>query len=283
MKVSSNNNSVYKIKLRGEILEMKVVVITGSSRGIGYGLADSFLDLGCAVTVSGNKHESTNDAVGKLTNKHNDAKVLGHPCDVKDMQALQSVWDAAVNCFGKVDIWINNAGISHASKEIWKLDPEAVEKVIQTTLLGAVYGSMVAVRGMLVQGFGSLYNMGGMGSDGRKHTGLTIYGMTKYGLQYFTESLAKETRGTSLIVGSIRPGMVATDMLKEGYRDRPDEWERDKRIFNLIADRVETVTPWLAKQILSNRKTGATISWMTKRKMLMRMMSILFKKRELFD
>jgi short-subunit dehydrogenase len=107
--------------------------------------------------------------------------------------------------------------------------------------------------------------------------------MTKYGLHYFTESLVEETRSTSLIVGSIRPGMVATGMLKEGYRNRPEEWERDKRIFNLIADRVETVTPWLARQILSNQKTGVTISWMTKRKMLMRMMRIPFKKRELFD
>lgn len=262
---------------------MKVVVITGSSRGIGYGLADSFLDLGCAVTISGSSHESTNDAVRKLTDKHNNEKVFGHPCDVRDMETLQALWDAAVDRYGKVDIWINNAGISHPTKEIWKLDSEAVENVVQITLLGAVYGSMVAVRKMLDQGFGSLYNMEGMGSDGRKHAGLTIYGMTKYGLHYFTESLVEETRGTSLIVGSIRPGMVATDMLKEGYRDRPKEWEKDKRIFNLIADRVETVTPWLAKQILSNQKTGATISWMTKRKMLLRMISIPFKKRDLFD
>ncbi|OGO19409.1 MAG: hypothetical protein A2Z14_15665 [Chloroflexi bacterium RBG_16_48_8] len=125
---------------------------------------------------------------------------------MRDPLAIQSLWDAAVDRFGRVDIWINNAGISHMTNEVWKLTTEQVENVVQITLLGAVYGSMIAVRGMLDQGFGSIYNMEGMGSDGRKHAGLTIYGMTKYGLNYFTESLAEELRGTSIIIGSLRPG-----------------------------------------------------------------------------
>ncbi len=262
---------------------MKIIVITGSSRGIGFGLANAFLELGCAVVVSGSVQESTDLAVVKLSDRFGHEMVIGKPCDVRDPHEIQTLWDLAMNRFGRVDIWINNAGISHFTNEVWKLSTDEVENVVQITLLGAIYGSMIAVREMLVQGFGSIYNMEGMGSDGRKHTGLTIYGMTKYGLHYFTESLAQELQGTSLIIGSLRPGMVATDMLKEGYQDKPEEWERDKRIFNIIADRVETVTPWLAKQVLDNKKTGARISWMTKRKMLMRMISIPFKQRNLFD
>jgi NAD(P)-dependent dehydrogenase (short-subunit alcohol dehydrogenase family) len=262
---------------------MKVIVITGSSRGIGFGLANAFIDLGCSVVVSGSNPESTDDAIAKLSIKTDPSRLLGKPCDVSNPSAIQSLWDTTVERFRRVDIWINNAGISHITNEIWKLSTEEVENVTQITLLGAVYGSMIALREMLEQGFGSLYNMGGMGSDGRKHRGLTIYGMAKYGLQYFTESLVEEARGTPIIVGSLHPGMVATDMLKEGYQDRPEDWERDKRIFNIIADRAETVTPWLAGKILDNKETGARIRWMTRRKMLLRMLSLPFRKRELFD
>ena len=89
---------------------------------------------------------------------------------------------------------------------------------------------------MLQQGQGSIYNMEGMGSDGRMHDGLVLYGMTKYGLSYFTKGLVKETEGSSILVGSIRPGMIVTDMIKEQYVDRPEEWERAKKIFNIIAN-----------------------------------------------
>jgi NAD(P)-dependent dehydrogenase (short-subunit alcohol dehydrogenase family) len=265
------------------MMDMKIVVITGSSRGIGFGLAESLLDLGCAVVVSGSRQESTDEAVSKLSGKVDHERLLGIACDVRHPQEIQSLWNEVATHFGRVDIWINNAGISHITNEVWKLSTEEVERVVQITLLGAVYGSMIAMRGMLDQGFGSIYNMEGLGSDGRRIKGLTIYGMTKYGLHYFTESLMEETRRTSVIVGSLSPGMVATDMLKDGYQDKPEEWERDKRIFNIIADRVETVTPWLAKRILKNKKTGVQISWMTKRKMFLRMMSMPFRKRELFD
>jgi NAD(P)-dependent dehydrogenase (short-subunit alcohol dehydrogenase family) len=278
-----SDDPVEFIFVSGEMLEMKIVVITGSSRGIGFGLANSMLDLGCAVVVSGSSQETTDEAVNKLVEKVGHERLLGIGCDVRHPQEIQALWDQAINRFGRVDIWINNAGISHDTNEVWKLSTDEVERVVQITLLGAVYGSMIAIRGMLDQGFGSIYNMEGLGSDGRRIKGLTIYGTTKYGLHYFTESLAEETRGTSILVGSLRPGMVATDMLKDGYQDRPEEWERDKRIFNIIADRVETVTPWMAKRILENKKTGVQISWMTKRKMFLRMMSMPFRKRELFD
>jgi short-subunit dehydrogenase len=113
---------------------------------------------------------------------------------------------------------------------------------------------MIVMRGMLDQGFGSMYSMEGLGSDGRRIKGLTIYGMTKYSLHYFTESLVEETRNISIIVGSLRPGMVATEMLQDGYQDRSEEWEKDKRIYNIIANCVESVPPWLARGILEYKK-----------------------------
>jgi NAD(P)-dependent dehydrogenase (short-subunit alcohol dehydrogenase family) len=266
-----------------EDYSMKVIVITGSSRGIGYGLADSFLARGHAVVVSGRGQETTQLATEKLAEKYGGENIVAQPCDVRVPEQVQSLWDAAQERFGKVDIWVNNAGVANLMKEVWRLTTEEIDRVIGTTLSGAIYGSVVALRGMLQQGFGSLYFMEGMGSDGRKHPGLTIYGTTKYGLHYYIESVVKETQDTPIIVGSIRPGMVLTGMLEEQYQENPDELERAKRVFNLLADRVETVTPWLAERILANEKKGAQIVWLTKHKLVGRMLASVVRKRNLFE
>jgi NAD(P)-dependent dehydrogenase (short-subunit alcohol dehydrogenase family) len=262
---------------------MKVIVITGSSRGIGYGLADSLLDLGCSVVVSGRSQETTGTAMQKLTQKHSAANILSQPCDVRFPEQLQSLWDAAYSHFEKVDIWITNAGVANFMSEVWQLPAAEIDMVVGTTLLGAIHGSVVAIQGMLKQGFGSLYFMEGLGSDGRKLPGLTIYGTTKYGLRYYIESLVKETQATPILVGSIQPGMVLTGMLEDQYREKPEQLQRAKRVFNLLADRVETVTPWIAERILSNDQHGSQIVWLTRRKLLGRMVSSIFRKRNLFE
>jgi hypothetical protein len=77
--------------------------------------------------------------------------------------------------------------------------------------------------------------------------------------------------------------MVVTDMILEQYKDRPQDWEQAARIFNLLADRVETVAPWLAQKVLANNKNGARISWLTRRKTIGRFITAPFRKRDLFD
>jgi len=260
---------------------MKSIVITGSTRGIGFGLAGSFLARDCMVMVSGRSREGVDNAIGELRSKYPDNRVFGTPCDVSDPEQLQALWDEALLRFGKIDIWINNAGISGPQKMTWELAPEQVKEVVDTNILGVVFGSQIAVRGMLSQGFGSLYNMEGMGGDGRMIEGLISYGMTKSGVNYFTKGLAQETKGKSIIVGSLSPGMVTTSFLTDHYKDRPEEFERAKRIFNIIANRAEDVAPWLADKILENEKSGMRISYMSRWKYLFRFLSAPFSKREL--
>jgi NAD(P)-dependent dehydrogenase (short-subunit alcohol dehydrogenase family) len=262
---------------------MKTVVITGSTRGIGYGLADSFLALGCAVTISGRTLTSVEKAVAELAAKHEADRVLGQPCDVTDFEQVQALWDAAQAHFGQVDIWINNAGIGHSQMDSCELSPEQIQSVMDTNLVGAMYGAKVALRGMLDQGFGSFYNMEGLGSDGRMVKGLALYGCTKAGLRYLTQSWVEETRGTPVLVGALRPGMVMTDLVTKQYEERPEDWERDKRIFNILGDRVETVTPWLAQKVLANDKTGVRITWLTRGKVIGRFLLAPFRKRDLFE
>lgn len=262
---------------------MKNVVITGSTRGIGCGLADSFLDLDCAVTVSGRSSEAVDRAVENLSANHEPARVFGCPCDVTDFQQVQALWDRSSQHYGKVDIWINNAGISGPRRCLWEQNQQDIEAVIRTNLVGTMFGSKVAVNGMLDQGFGAIYVMEGAGSDGRRIVeGMSVYGTSKYGLRYFYESLVEETRHMSLIVGSLSPGMVLTEFLTGQEHEHPEDWEANKRIFNILADRVETVTPWLAERVLANEHTGVSIRWLTRTKAMGRFLRSPFTKRDIF-
>ena len=258
---------------------MKTVVITGSTRGIGYGLADVFLLLGCNVVISGRTDLKADRAVNTLSEKHASDRVVGRVCEVTDPEQLQALWDETLTRFGAIDIWINNAGISHLREDFWDLSPQQIVAVVNTNLVGTMVGSRVALRGFLQQGFGSLYNMEGLGSDGRKLKGLTLYGTSKYAVRYLTEALAEETRETGVLVCSISPGMVVTDLLMEEFRERPEELERAQRILNILADRVETVAPYIALEVLSNTRTGRRIRWLTTGRIIGRFLAAPFRHR----
>jgi NAD(P)-dependent dehydrogenase (short-subunit alcohol dehydrogenase family) len=262
---------------------MKSVVITGSTRGIGYGLADAFLALGCRVVISGRTEEAVSRATESLAGRYEPDRLLGLACDVTVLGQVQALWDATHARFDSVDIWINNAGIGHEQLAFWDLDPAAAAVVVQTNLVGALNGAHVAMNGMLSQGQGAIYNMEGHGSNGRLQFGLSVYGTSKAGMRYFTDALADESRNTPVLVGGLRPGMVVTDMLTEPFRDRPEDWARARRIFNIIADRVETVAPWLARRVLQNRQHGVHIQWLTRPKLVRRFVTAPFHKRELFE
>lgn len=263
---------------------MKIVVITGSTRGIGLGLAEAFLAQGCAVVICGRKPKKVEKTIEKLTQRYDRSRLLGVACDVGDPAQVQALWQAAETRFGKVDIWVNNAGVAHPMQSFWQQPPALCETVIQTNLLGTIHGSRVAVAGMLQQGFGSVYNMAGFGARGGKTMkGMTLYGATKSAIHYFTRSLANELKGKPVVVGELYPGMVATEMLSDQYRDRPGDFERDKKIFNFLASRVEEVSPWLAKRMLKNRRNGAQLAYMNTFRLIKHLVLALTGRRRVFD
>jgi NAD(P)-dependent dehydrogenase (short-subunit alcohol dehydrogenase family) len=261
----------------------KRIVITGSTRGIGYGLADAFLARGCQVTISGRSQESIDAAVAALAAKYNAESVFGQTCDVTDLEQVQRLWDASVAHFRAIDIWINNAGIAQDMQSLWHVPPQRVQAIVETNIVGVVFGSGVAVQEMIKQGHGQLYNMEGAGSDGRVMAGLGIYQSSKAAVRSLNKSLIAETKELPLIVGALSPGMVVTDMLLDPMENDPDGQDRMKRIFNILADRVETVAPWLVDQILQNKKTGVNIKWLTTPKIVWRFASSRFRKRDLFE
>jgi NAD(P)-dependent dehydrogenase (short-subunit alcohol dehydrogenase family) len=263
---------------------MKNIVITGSTRGIGFGLAQAFLDLGCRVALSGRSQAGVDRAVESLAVNHPAGRVIGIPCDVTEFEQIQALWEQAIARMGSVDIWINNAGLSQPIKNFWEHTPAEIRTVMDTNLTGAMLGSLVAMRGMLAQGYGAIYNLEGYGSSGsRMVKGLGLYGTTKAGLRFFDDSLMEDAASTPVIVGAIRPGMVITEMITDQYKGRPEEWQKASRIFNIIADRVETVAPWIAKKVLENRQNGVRIAWVSSAKITWRFLTAPFIKRKVID
>jgi short-subunit dehydrogenase len=135
---------------------------------------------------------------------------------------------------------------------------------------------------MLEQG-GHVFNMEGHGSNGRIISGMTVYGASKSGLTYFTKSLAEETKNTPVKVCLLSPGIVDTDLLMVDYQDEPQRFETVKRQLNILADKVETVTPFLVEEILKEPKNGAQVAWLTPGKVIFRFATARFIKRKIFD
>lgn len=262
---------------------MKVVLITGSTRGIGFGLADEFLKRGCSVVVNGRSAASVSTAIESLSRSHDAERIAGQAGDVTKPEDHQAMWETAVSKFSKVDIWINNAGMGHPMKMVWELSTEQVNQVVDIDLKGVIFGSQTAIRGMLAQGYGHVYNMEGLGSNGRTMPGLSVYGTTKSGVHFLTKSLTKETETTPVKVSAISPGMVITEFITDQYKDDPQGLEDAKKIFNILGDKVETVTPWLVEKMLDNDKSGERFEWLTSFKAMKRFMTARFNKRDLFS
>lgn len=246
---------------------MKTVVITGSTRGIGLGMAREFLKKGCFVAISSRSADKVDQITAELGNEYGREKVVGCPCDVSDCGQVQALWDKADEAFGRVDIWINNAGVSLSKIMLQDLPSESIQPVVDTNMTGLMYGCHVAMNGMLAQGSGQIYNFEGHGSNDMIVPGLSTYGATKRGVRYFTEALAEEAKETPVQVGAIGPGIVITDLVIEDLRSMSEEYlEESKIIINILADTVETVTPWLVDEVLKNDENGASIQWMTEEK-----------------
>lgn len=253
----------------------RTVVITGGTRGIGLGMTRALLARGHRVALCGRDIERVEQLRAELPGT---ALVL--PADSTDRAQLQELWDAAVERFGGVEVWINNAGVSHPRTPLWQLPAEELGKVVDTNLIGVINGCAVAIPAMASGTGGHVWNMEGLGSDGRTVPGLTGYGATKRAVTYLTRGLAKEVPA-GVTVGLLSPGMVVTDLLTYGYQDET-ELAKARKVFNILADRVDTVTPWLAERAVTRTRNGAHVTWLTTGKVIRRFATAPFHRRDLF-
>jgi short-subunit dehydrogenase len=258
---------------------MKNIVITGSTRGIGFSMATEFLRAGCNVTLSGRGEVLAKAAQTELLPFN--GKYLYISCNVQEKSSLQSIWNASLAKWSEIDIWISNAGQNTPHMFSWETGETYTENIIKTNITGMIYGSQIAASGMLKQGHGAIYSMEGLGSNNMIQPKTILYGTTKHALTYFMKGLAKELEGTGVIAGRLSPGMMLTDFITktpDGEQSEVISNEKFKKLFNILADKPETVAKFFIPRILSNTKNDAQIAWLTNRKAAWRFMTAGLRK-----
>ena len=168
------------------------IVITGSTKGIGFGMARQFLIRGHDVMVSSRRVEAVGQAVEQLRRDYPQRTISGQACDVSDYDDVQTLWEKSVEALGSVDIWVNNAGRDGLKVPFFALPKEDYLQTISTNMVGLMHCNRVVIPGMYAQGGGTIWNMEGFGSNGQTRPGAGVYGATKYALKYFTKALAEE-------------------------------------------------------------------------------------------
>lgn len=258
---------------------MKVIVITGGTRGLGLGLAQAFLQMGHAVALFGRTAEPLETAVETLARMYGRDRVWGRTGDVRDFHNVQDLWDTSRQMFSKVDIWVNNAGLTNPPGHVWEQSEKEIADVVNTNVLGVVYGCKVAARGMLAQGFGSIYTVLGMEFEsGSFKEGHALHRAGKLALGSFTQELAGELKGTPVLAGAVYPGLVLTDSLARRWRTSAHGWEQVKRLLNRYGERIDTAAPWLAERMLENKRNGVEIKRLSTTRLLGRILTHPFNR-----
>lgn len=264
---------------------MANVVITGSTKGIGRGLAEEFLKRGHNAVICSRNPADVERVVTEL-NALGTGKCAGTACDITDKAQIQALWDCAVEHFGTVDIWVNNAGLASSRHRIDELPEDLTRTLITSNLLGTTFGSQVAIGGFRKQKSGALYNVLGGSFDGKRLVpNMGVYSSTKSGIHLLTKYLIEENKDQDIIIGMISPGMLITEnWFDEQKQLSADEWQKIRPMLNILCDYVDTVTPWLTEQILANKESGKRIAWMTGGKIMKRFVDakLLGRKRDLF-
>ena len=262
-------------------LATQTVVITGSTQGLGFGYAREFLVRGLNVVVSGRDPQSVARAVERLAAEGAADRVSGCACDVADLAAVEALWTHAINRFGSVDIWLNNAGYARTGARFADTTPAEIESMVRANVIGSMNAAQVAIAGMQRQGHGKLYlTLGGGGASGRVVPGMSVYSTTKRAVKYFADCLVKERqeqRDSNILVGTISPGINLTEgMLRELNQLPAADRRRALKQLNFLGEHVETTTPWIVERILGDSKQGNDITWLTTGRLLKRALGALF-------
>lgn len=191
------------------LLEDKIAVVTGASRGIGRGVALALAREGAMVVVNYNGSKERADKVVAEIEK-NGGKAVAIRCNVSDFEQAKEFFAGVVKEYGRIDVLVNNAGITKDNL-LMKMSEEEFQDVIQTNLAGVFHGVKFVTRPMMKQRQGRIINMasvsGIMGNMGQAN-----YSASKAGVIGLTKAAAKELSSRSITVNAVAPGFIATDM-----------------------------------------------------------------------
>ena len=202
-------------------LENKVCIITGSSKGIGFGIAERFAREGAVVIVNSRREENAREAVEALKGKGFE-KVGSYVGDVSKKEVADDMVRTVAAKYGSVDVMVNNAGINRIKPAV-ELSEEDFRAVMDTNAIGVFFCSQAAGTQMLKQGGGSIVNIASI--FGLECTaGRAAYSTAKAAVVGMTKLLGVEWARENVRVNAVAPGFIATDMnagdqVSGGYSD----------------------------------------------------------------
>jgi len=241
-----------------KLLENKVAIVTGGSRGIGEAIALKLAESGAHIAFT---YVSSDEKAKSLEEK---LKALGvkakaYKSNAANFQECEAMVNEVIKEFGQIDICVNNAGISKDNL-LLRMSPEQWEEVINTNLTSVFNMTKHVIRPMMKARSGSIINMSSIVGM-RGNAGQSSYAASKAGIIGFTKSIAAELGSRNIRCNAIAPGFVETDMthyLKEG--------EAAKAFLDKIplgrfgsAEEIANVTLFLASE-MSSYVTGQVIS-----------------------
>lgn len=198
------------------MLEGKVAIITGGTRGIGYATVKLFLDNGAKVALFGSKAETVNNAIKSLKGINSKYQVIGFYPTLYNEKKVSNVYKEIKNTFGHIDILVNNAGIS-SSTPLEDYTIEEYDNIMNINVKGVFVNSKAALP-YLKETKGNIVNVSSMVSIYGQPSGV-MYPASKFAVNGITKSLSRELAKYGIRVNAVAPGITKTDMVSS----LPDE------------------------------------------------------------
>ena len=194
------------------MLEGKIAVVTGGTRGIGFATVEKFLENGAKVFLLGSKKESVDKAINQLKDINENYEVDGDCPNLSDLASVKTTFSHIVEKYGKIDILVNNAGMS-AMDKIYEYKEEDFKKIMDLNVNAVFNCSRAVVDYMKKNGGGVILNTSSMVSIYGQPSGCG-YPASKFAVNGLTKSLARELGKYNIRVNAVAPGVTLTDMMK---------------------------------------------------------------------
>ena len=192
-------------------LEDKIAIVTGASQGIGKTTAELFSKSGAHVVCIARNEEKIKNLANTISKNGHSASYF--PCDISDGDLIQNTIKSVINDYGKIDILINNAGITRDSL-VLRMKNHQWDEVLNTNLNGAFYATKSVLRSMMKNKYGRIINITSIvGLQG--NSGQSNYSASKAGLIGFSQSVAKEVASRGVTINCIAPGWIETEMTND--------------------------------------------------------------------
>lgn len=198
----------------------RAALITGGSKGIGYGVAATLVDAGMDVAVTARTEADVREAEASLAERGG-GRALGIVCDVRDLEAQRRAVEETVRTFGGLHVLVANAGVGHFAS-IEDLEPEAWSRVIDTNLTGVFYSVKAALE-PIKEAKGYVITISSLAGT-NFFAGGAAYNASKFGLTGFTQAVMLDLRKHGVRVSTIMPGSVASHF-DEHVPGEEDAWK----------------------------------------------------------